>query len=372
MNMVSNVTSLKKNVGNAPSASVDRHFNIVVAGEFNAGKSSVVNLLLRRQVMPVTVGFTHMPPVRVFPAGQEAWHVLSAGNERLPEEDFLSGRIAGTSVRSARIELPLKSFNGATITEVSVGQHGELDPEAEAALQSADLLIWCTMGQRAWCLTEITVVEKLPPRLLRNAILAVTRIDYMDTAADRDKILTRLEREASRYFRAILPVGASQKALRNAADDNHWAGSGGQALHDHVMSEFSQSEHFGRAPQTAELEDIGKFRSQAPEKTLSVTELHELWQESLNDLEAWIAGTSGVGDKEVLGEIKSRLQDFLDTHFCVRDPSASGIAPLAAVFGQAIQRVSQEIELPKGRAAIGIDLVLQLEEEIHIRLSDTR
>ena len=155
---------------------------------------------------------------------------------------------AQAKAEEIRIHTPLPQFEGAMIPEGSVGQDGTLSAERLEILQQADLLIWCTMGQRAWCLSEISIIETLPRALLETAILAVSRTDYLRNTDSLAKVQTRVRREASTYFNTILMLDCSKAALKAAPDDAGWEKTGGAGLFTAVQEQFRQSPFYGKAP----------------------------------------------------------------------------------------------------------------------------
>ncbi len=367
--MMSNVTSLPHVPATVATRKDDRHFHIVVAGEFNAGKSSLVNLLLRQPVLPVTVGYSRMPPLRIFPAENEVYNIVTATNEKIEKQDFLRGVSHDVAIRSARIELPLDRFAGAVISEVSVGQHGELEPEEQDILATADLLVWCTMGQRAWCLTEITIVEKLPRQLLDTAILAVTRSDYLRTDGDREKVKVRLEREAAQYFNRIVMVDASPQAARRAQDDDNWRDSGGQQLFDAVHSIFSKSGFYGKAAPTADLREIEEFRAAKAVESARIADIARgftfVWQAEIDALTKWIEMCDGVLPADMLTRVSGMLSTFSKT---AADPrSGHSCAPaVTACIARAQAALDAICAKSAGDAAAAkaAALVVQLLDEV--------
>lgn len=166
-------------------------FRVAVAGEFNSGKSSLINLLLRRDALPVGVNWSRQPPVEI---------ALS---------------------------------EGISLLEVPIDETGHLGPEARGAIEAADMLIWCTMAQRAWCLSETDLVATLPERIFRNSVIAVTRSDLLDPAA-RELVRARVCELTADRFAGLVMVDADAETLARAGDAEVWGASGGKALVDAI------------------------------------------------------------------------------------------------------------------------------------------
>ncbi len=162
-------------------------FRVAIAGEFNSGKSSLINLLLRQPVMPVGVTWSRQPPIS-----------LAMGN-------------------------------GITLVEIPIDENGHLDPAARAELESADMLIWCTMAQRAWCLSESDLIETLPPRLFDNAVIAVMRSDLLSADA-REKVRARVAVLTRDRFAALVMIEAGSAIRAGLSEDATWQGSGASRI----------------------------------------------------------------------------------------------------------------------------------------------
>lgn len=162
-------------------------FRVAIAGEFNSGKSSLINLLLRQPVMPVGVTWSRQPPIS-----------LAMGN-------------------------------GIMLVEIPIDENGHLDPAARAELDSADMLIWCTMAQRAWCLSESDLIETLPPRLLHNAVIAVMRSDLLSPDA-REKVRARVAVLTRDRFASLVMIEAGSTIQAGLAEDPVWQGSGASRI----------------------------------------------------------------------------------------------------------------------------------------------
>ena len=357
-----------------PRPSKRQHFNIVVAGEFNSGKSSVINLLLRQPALPPSVGFSEMPPIRIFPADRTAYTLVGEDSGLIEPSEFLAGAVKGKAVRSAVVELPLPEFRGASITEVGIGLDGKLHPEMKAALLSADLLIWCTMAQRAWCLTEITVVEGLPPELLEGAVLAVTRADYLKGEGQRELVRGRLAREAGKFFDGIVLLDASPAAIGGGLDAQAWSRSGGETLFGQVMAKFSASSHYGQEPAVAELESLENFRAppaEAPAAEPSPprpdrAEVLRLWHREVDAIAGWMEEGAEIDPGERASAARARVRRFAADNLATPDPEDVSLAPLGRLFEV---RLAQLEGLgvgvdPATGLMLTVELLCQIEEDM--------
>ena len=218
------------------------HFSVVVAGEFNAGKSSLVNLLFRKPLLPVSVAPAGAPLSHVYPSDRERRIAMLRDGRITEASKYFGGNMGAADLTAIEVEVPAPAFDGAVVTEVPLGTNNKYDDEGLAALKGADLLIWCTMAQRAWSLTEIEIVEALPPAVREGAILVVTRSDYLAEKASKDLVLDRLNSMARKFFADIVTVDCSQTALSESVEDEAaWKRAGGERLAGLVLDRLAAS-----------------------------------------------------------------------------------------------------------------------------------
>lgn len=331
----------------------DSDFRIVVAGEFNSGKSSLINLLLRRQVIAPSVNYSHMPPLQI---------ALQDGADFTPEITLVAqnGACSASETLPDRTDTPqglarivmrtgAGGLAGASIIEVSVDEGGSLSPTSAAELHNADLIVWCTMGQRAWCLSEMTVVESLPPKRLEGAILAVTRADYLDAEA-RGRVMQRVTELAGGTFARTVMVDASRAALDAADDETRWTGTGGQEIHALLQAAIAA----GRQRRAGLF--LPSHSTTAPEVLDSDAAIHRAWAAEMESI------------RHRLQEPRSRRHAPYDLVLRGLDRLAAKLPAqvpeppaLAAIFRQA-QRLLSNTAADGDGHALALDLAIQLQD----------
>ena len=218
------------------ATSEDGLFKVVVVGEFNSGKSSVINLMLRRGVLPASAEFTNMPPARIVLSDQEEWAITGDGGSELNAEEFRGGKLDGEDIENIEISLAGDDLSDVSVTEVSVDLDGFLSYEAEDLINGADLVIWCTMGQRAWCLSEIDIVKEFPSKIHKHAILVITRADLLPSKNKKKLVTDRVEGAAAEFFDKVFMVECGTKAIAEADKSARWKETGGQALWEGLVA----------------------------------------------------------------------------------------------------------------------------------------
>jgi hypothetical protein len=179
---------------------------VVVLGESNAGKTSLVNLLLDQALLPESVVVnTRRPMVLRF-----AETILATGITRSGRLDLRRDGIEphhGSTLESLEIGLPserLASFDLVDTPALSTSV--QLDP---LRLSAADLLLWCTVATQAWKESERRLWMKISGRHRRYAILVATHQDNLRDDEDRRKVRARLTAETAECFGAIALVCAT-------------------------------------------------------------------------------------------------------------------------------------------------------------------
>ena len=320
---------------------------IVVAGEFNAGKSSTINLLLRREVQAAAVDPSMMPPTLIVPSETETLRLVTTAGGPGDAEAFRAGEIDGEELSEVEIGTGFGALTGVTITEVSVDLDGGLNPRAREILEAADLLIWCTMGQRAWALTEIAVVETLPAALHETAILVTTRADYLRTEEARELVRKRLETQASPFFRHMLQVSAGRKAVLAAGDDASWAENGGRALHDAVLTALT-GEH--------------------PAQASALAAVQALWRVEIDSFSRWLHNAAAApASDDVVHRLSEMLFRVIEIH-----RELSPVSPEAEALAKRFEEVRREMTRTLGARVSEddtlrcLDLILKLEDETRL------
>lgn len=202
---------------------------LALMGEFSAGKSTLANLLIGREYLPVQVVATRLPPVWIKHGNDAPFRVALDGEHHPVDLERL-------------IDVPLDqtAYIGLSCEEEILEQcdlidmPGISDPNMSSdvwqrVLPNADAVLWCTHATQAWRQSEAAVWATMPPELYRHSLLLVTRIDKLVTDKDRRKVLGRLRRETSGLFNDCLPISLLQ-ATQVEDDYDKWAASGAEAF----------------------------------------------------------------------------------------------------------------------------------------------
>lgn len=211
---------------------------LVVTGEFTSGKSTAINTLLRKRLLPSAFGGTKSPPIRIRHGDQTTIRIVTATGEAL-HAATIEEAIANDAAEEILVTTPFPDLKGIEIDEVPTGADNQFDDDALDIIAKADMLIWCTIGSQAWRLSEKSTVESLPASLRPQSVLLLSRADKLRSSSDCDKIMRRLEREASSFFSNVIFMGGAPDLIDESAQDQRaWQDTGGQYIAEIVRELF--------------------------------------------------------------------------------------------------------------------------------------
>lgn len=214
-------------------ADLDGLFLLVVCGEYNAGKSSLLNALLGETVMPEGVTPT-TDRVTVVTYGDTA-------SERTED-----GILYRSSPLDSLRDLALVDTPG---TNAVIEKHQEL---TERFVPRADLVLFVTSADRPFTRSERVFLD-LIASWGKKIVLVINKVDLLDDAAEdgsadegRDEVFSFVRRHAREALDTEPPVFAvsARRALRakRADDDEALAASGLPELEAYIAGELGDAE----------------------------------------------------------------------------------------------------------------------------------
>ncbi len=200
---------------------------VALMGEFSAGKSTLTNLLLGADPLPVKITATRLPPVWITHGTDTGLREDLDGTIHPLDDSGLDG-INMDDTRLIQLQMTSDILKICDLVDMP----GISDPNMASEVWSdvidqADLLIWCTHATQAWRQSEAAAFESLPEHLRENAVLLITRFDKITSERDRKRVLARVKAETDGRFRAIFPVSLLD-ALQSNGDQAKWDRSGAE------------------------------------------------------------------------------------------------------------------------------------------------
>jgi energy-coupling factor transporter ATP-binding protein EcfA2 len=211
---------------------------VAILGEFNAGKSTLANLLARSHCLETNVLANTRVATLIRHVDDEADHLLVPERRRADADVQRSGPVLSHVPFDYEVVLSraplLKSCTLLDTPGLSDPTHA--DEIADLYARIADIAIWCSIASQCWRESERQAWDRLSGRLRRYGILVLTGADAVPGQADRSRIRARLDREAAGRFGAI--VFLSARDARRAfdaetgriTDPELWASSGAAEL----------------------------------------------------------------------------------------------------------------------------------------------
>lgn len=208
---------------------LDGAFMLVVVGEYNAGKSTLLNALLGMQVMPEGVTPT-TDKVTVLAWGQEISESV-IGNE-------LVQRTAPVDVLR---EISIVDTPG---TNAVIRRHQEL---TERFVPRADLILFVTSADRPFTESERQFLELITSWGKKVTVL-INKIDILETAEERERVIAFVQENARKTLGVTPPVltVAARSAFRARLDGNQAAlqDTGLPELEAHIRANLEEGERF--------------------------------------------------------------------------------------------------------------------------------
>jgi GTPase SAR1 family protein len=213
---------------------------IVVLGEANSGKSTLVNLLIGANMAPTSVVANTLRPVIFKYADCARVCAVLANGERRDLDIQVSGQLTNARPQLIEVGLPLERLRLLEVVDTPGTENAqiELDPW-EVRYRIGDLLVWCTVATQAWKESERRTWSGIASQTRSNGLLAVTRIDQLPNPSDVAAVRRRLAFEVESEFGSIvllsLPDALAASGGRQGDDsDELWRRSGGEDLENMI------------------------------------------------------------------------------------------------------------------------------------------
>lgn len=198
---------------------------VAVAGPFNAGKSSLLNRILGRDLLLTGIRPTTNCPTVIGhgPPGIASVGANGAVTERLCQEDEIAAILAQTPADTTFLVVFTTNERLRHVWLLDtpgIDEPGRDDQATIREIERADALVWCTFADRAWTASEETILSQIGTPIY-PALLAVTRADQLHGAADLQAVLSRVCDLTAGLFARIEPCAAPAEPIRQVAN---WVG----------------------------------------------------------------------------------------------------------------------------------------------------
>ncbi|HEV2735880.1 MAG TPA: dynamin family protein, partial [Longimicrobiaceae bacterium] len=206
---------------------LDGLFLLVIAGEFNSGKSSFINALLGGRILPEGVVPT-----------TDRINLLRHG-DTVGEELLEAYLLERTHPAEILRDLHVVDTPG---TNAIVREHEELTRDF---VPRSDLVIFVTSADRPFTESERGFLEQIRA-WGKKIVFILNKIDLLQDPMDRRQVMTFVSENAERLLgetALVLPVSARQaKEAREQENDALWKESGFAAVDDYLLNTLDQEE----------------------------------------------------------------------------------------------------------------------------------
>jgi len=207
--------------------SLDNLFSIVFIGEFSTGKSSIINTLLNRKILPEGITPT-TDRITVIKYGETEEDHQENGNQviSVPEE-----RIKGLFI----VDTPG--------TNVTIEQHEQLTQEF---IPKADIVFFTIGAERAVTGSEAKLIKFIKEDWLKNIVFLLNKVDIAKDEAELKTLIDHTEKELERSFHIkphIIPISA-RLALESgdSSESELYEKSGFSRLREYIFETLSEEE----------------------------------------------------------------------------------------------------------------------------------
>lgn len=206
---------------------------VALMGEFSAGKSTLLNMLLAQTALPVMITATSMPPVWISYGAQPARRVLHDGTEaELPKAELTDVSLEDTKYVKLWLETEILELCDL------VDMPGISDPNMPSDIwlsvfDEVDSVIWCTHATQAWRQSEAAAWEEISGRTNGHNVLAITQFDKIMSERDQSRLMNRINKETSGQFEAVFPLSLLRASF--AKDKEDWNQSGAASFCAHLI-----------------------------------------------------------------------------------------------------------------------------------------
>ena len=207
---------------------LDELFLLVIAGEFNSGKSAFINALLGQKLQPEGVTPT-----------TDQIYLLRYGEaeRRFPGEN-------GVWIQTAPVELLSKlTVVDTPGTNAIVREHEALTSEF---IPRSDLVLFVTSADRPFTESERAFLEQIR-NWGKKIVLVINKIDILSNEADLDQVVNFVTAAANDLVgdvAAVFPVSARQAQAAKSGRPDQWAPSRFDALESYIRETLDDAGRF--------------------------------------------------------------------------------------------------------------------------------
>jgi small GTP-binding protein len=212
---------------NSARDNLENLFSVVFIGEFSTGKSTIINALLGRNILPEGITPT-TDEITIIKYGepdeesnQDGYHYISINEERL--KGFFIVDTPGTNV--------------------TIEQHEKITQDF---IPNADIVFFTIGAERAVTGSEAKLIRFIKEDWLKNIVFLLNKIDIVDDQGELNELIRHTESELQRIFKIkpfLIPISAKfANSARISSDEELYRRSGLKMVEDYMFKTLGEEE----------------------------------------------------------------------------------------------------------------------------------
>ena len=212
---------------NSARDNLENLFSIVFIGEFSTGKSTIINALLGKNILPegITPTTDQITIIKYGVTNEESkdngHHHISINEERL--KGFFIVDTPGTNV--------------------TIEQHEKITQDF---IPNADIVFFTIGAERAVTGSEAKLIKFIREDWLKNIVFLLNKIDIVDDDSELRNLIQHTESELQRIFKIkpfLIPISARfANTARGSSDEELYRRSGMKNVEDYIFETLGEEE----------------------------------------------------------------------------------------------------------------------------------
>ena len=212
---------------NSARDNLENLFSVVFIGEFSTGKSTIINALLGRNILPegITPTTDEITIVKYGETDEESnyngYHYISINEERL--KGFFIVDTPGTNV--------------------TIEQHEKITQDF---IPNADIVFFTIGAERAVTGSEAKLIRFIKEDWLKNIVFLLNKIDIVDDQIELNELIQHTEGELQRIFKIkpfLIPISAKfANNARTSSDEELYRRSRINKVEDYMFKTLGEDE----------------------------------------------------------------------------------------------------------------------------------
>ncbi|HEX9665787.1 MAG TPA: dynamin family protein [Thermodesulfobacteriota bacterium] len=212
---------------NSARDNLENLFSVVFIGEFSTGKSTIINALLGRNILPEGITPT-TDKITIIKYGETFEESNDNGNHYIAiNEERLKGFFI--------VDTPG--------TNVTIEQHEKITQDF---IPNADIVFFTIGAERAVTGSEAKLIRFIKEDWLKNIVFLLNKTDIVDDDSELNELIRHTEGELQRIFKIrpfLIPISAKfANNARASSDEELYRRSGIKKVEDYIFKTLGEQE----------------------------------------------------------------------------------------------------------------------------------